>query len=214
METIRKLIADNRTWVDHRLKQDPQYFQRLSEGQNPHTLWIGCADSRVPESEITQARPGDIFVHRNIANMVIHTDMNMLSVLDFAVNALKVKHVVVCGHYLCGGVHAAMENRSNGLVDNWIRHIKDVYRLYEQDLEQIEDPSLRFDKLVEFNVYEQVFDLMKTSIVQDAWKSRSEPILHGWVFDIRTGLIKDLGVSFDSNSELPAIYRVDSPVVR
>lgn len=214
METVRKLISDNRLWVDRKMAEDPSYFERLAEGQNPHTLWIGCADSRVPESEVTQARPGDIFVHRNIANMVIHSDMNMLSVLDFAVNTLQVKHVVVCGHYLCGGVKAAIGTAGTGLAANWIRHIKDVYRLYEEDLEQIKDPALRFDRLVEFNVYEQVFDLLKTSIIQEAWKSRQEPVLHGWVFDIRTGLIRDLGITFNSNTQLPDIYRVESEIVR
>ena len=154
-----------------------------------------------------------MFVHRNIANMVVHSDMNLLSVLDYAVNALLVKHVIVCGHYECGGVKAAMGGRQHGLVDNWIRHIKDVYRLYEDELEAIEDKQERFDKFVEFNVYEQVFDLSKTSIIQNAWEERKSPTIHGWVFDVRTGKIKDLGISFDSNTEIPKLYKIDSETV-
>jgi carbonic anhydrase len=213
MQMIHKLIAGNQQWVDSKLSKDSAFFERLSEGQAPEILWIGCADSRVPANEITNTQAGDIFVHRNIANMVIHSDMNMLSVLDYAVTILKVKHVIVCGHYLCGGVKAAMGNRQNGLVDNWIRHIKDVYRIYEKELESIEDNQQRFDRLVEVNVYEQVFDLSKTSIIQNAWDRDAHPKLHGWVFDIRTGFIKDLGVTFDNKTQIPKIYKIDSQIV-
>ena len=213
MQTIERLLDNNRLWVDEKLRTDSEYFNRLASGQNPEVLWIGCSDSRVPANEVTGTIPGEIFVHRNIANMVVHSDMNMLSVLDYAVNVLKVKHVIVCGHYACGGVKAAMGGKQNGLVDNWIRHIKDVYRLYQNELEAIEDEEKRFDRFVELNVYEQVFDLSKTSIVQNAWESRNEPILHGWVFNVRTGRIKDLNVSFDSKHQLPDIYKIDAELV-
>lgn len=213
MEIINKLLSGNRNWVNERLKDDNQFFEDLAEGQNPHVLWIGCSDSRVPANEVTQTSAGEIFVHRNIANMVIHSDMNMLSVLDYAVNVLKVKHVIVCGHYMCGGVKAAMGSRQNGLVDNWIRHIKDVYRIYENELEAITDEQKRFDRFVELNVYEQVFDLLKTSIIQNAWENRNEPKLHGWIFDVRSGLIKDLGISFDNKTQVPKIYKIDSETV-
>ena len=159
---------------------DPEFFQKLSKGQSPPLLWIGCADSRVPANEIIGAQPGEVFVHRNIANMVLHTDMNMLSVLDYAVNVLKVQHVIVCGHYGCGGVKAAMGNQSIGLIDNWVRHIKDVYRLHKEELDAIKDETKRFDQFVEFNVKEQVFDLAKTSIVQNAW-SKGQKIRSSWM---------------------------------
>jgi carbonic anhydrase len=213
MEIIRKLLSGNQEWVEQKLKNDSRYFENMAKGQNPEILWIGCSDSRVPANEVTQTEPGEIFVHRNIANMVVHSDMNMLSVLDYAVNALKVKHVIVCGHYMCGGVKAAMSSKPNGLVDNWIRHIKDVYRIYEHELESIKDEQQRFDRFVELNVYEQVFDLTKTSIIQNAWESRNEPKIHGWVFDVNTGRIKDLGISFNYDTQLPAIYKIESEIV-
>src|SRR5690554_4155978 len=155
-EFYNQLLENNKKWVQSKLELDPEYFKRLAQGQEPPLLWIGCADSRVPANEIIGAEPGEVFVHRNIANMVVHTDMNMLSVLDYAVNALKVKHLIVCGHYGCGGVKAAMCNQSFGLVDNWIRHIKSIYRLHKLELEAIEDENLRFDRFVELNVQEQV----------------------------------------------------------
>src|SRR5687768_12746636 len=212
MKLYNSLLEGNKKWVQKRLEKDPEYFEKLSQGQSPQFLWIGCSDSRVPANEITNTHAGDIFVHRNIANMVVHSDMNMLSVLDYAVNVLKVKHVIVCGHYGCGGVQAAMNNRQYGLVENWIRHIKDVYRIYETELEAIENIKERFDRFVELNVYEQVFDLSKTSIVQNAWETRNEPKLHGWVFDMSTGLLKDLGVSFDNKTQLPKLYKIDSDI--
>ena len=209
MEIYEQLLLENKAWAEERQRTDPKYFSRLAEGQRPEILWIGCSDSRVPEHEITNRRPGEIFVHRNIANMVVHTDMNLLSVLDFAVNLLQVKHIIVCGHYLCGGVEAAMQNKQHGLVDNWIRGVRDVYRLYETELNAISDPQMRFDRLVELNVYEQVLDVAKTSIVQNAWSTRTYPIVHGWVFDIRTGLIKDTGVHVTSKTPLPRMYRLN-----
>lgn len=213
MDIYKSLLEGNKNWVKERLEADPAFFERLSKGQNPQVLWIGCSDSRVPANEITNTQPGDIFVHRNIANMVVHSDMNMLSVLDYAVSILKVKHVIVCGHYGCGGVKAAMENQQFGLVDNWLRFIKDVYRIHSKELDSIKDEHERFDRLVELNVMEQVFDLSKTSIIQNSWRERNNPKVHGWVYSLKTGIIKDLGVSLDSTSTLPSIYRIDSKVV-
>jgi carbonic anhydrase len=213
MDVYKSLLDGNKQWVKERLSQDPDFFERLSKGQSPQILWIGCSDSRVPANEITKTMPGEIFVHRNIANMVVHSDMNMLSVLDYSVNILKVKHVIVCGHYGCGGVAAAMENKQYGLVDNWLRYIKDVYRLHHKDLDRIKDPESRFNRFVELNVMEQVFDLSKTSIIQNAWKDRNEPVVHGWVYSLKTGIIKDLNVSLDSQADLPEIYRTYSPII-
>ncbi len=207
------LLEGNRQWVQERLEVDPEYFARLAKGQHPQVLWIGCSDSRVPANEVTRTQPGDIFVHRNIANMVVHTDMNMLSVLDYAVNVLEVKHVIVCGHYGCGGVKAAMENTQFGLIDNWLRTIKDVYRTHAQELDSIEDNEERFKRFVELNVIEQVFDLSRTSIIQNAWRQRNNPKVHGWVYDIGTGIINDLQVTLHSKSELPSIYKIESQVL-
>jgi len=208
MNIYRALLEGNKTWVAKKLQEDPQFFERLSKGQSPQVLWIGCSDSRVPANEITGTQPGDIFVHRNIANMVVHSDLNMLSVLDYAVNILKVRHVIVCGHYGCGGVQAAMQNEQYGLVDNWLRYIKDVYRMHQKELDAIENPTARFDRFAELNVIEQVFGLSKTSIIQNAWKDRQSPIIHGWIYSLKTGLINDLGVSFDRQESLPPIYRL------
>jgi len=193
MKTYYKnLIDNNRKWVSEKLDQDSDFFNKLAHGQKPPVLWIGCADSRVPANEITGTQPGEMFVHRNIANMVIHTDMNMLSVLDYAVNVLDVKHVIVCGHYGCGGVLAAMDTKEYGLIDNWIRHIKDVYRLHRHELDSIEDMVKRANRFVEINVIEQVADLSKTSILQNAWKNGKQTQIHGWVYDIKNGLIQEL----------------------
>jgi len=213
MDTYKELLKGNKLWVQEKLRQDPKFFERLSKGQSPEVLWIGCSDSRVPANEITGTNPGDIFVHRNIANMVVHSDMNMLSVLDYAVSILKVKHVIVCGHYGCGGVKAAMTNEQYGLVDNWLRHIKDVYRLHQEELDSITDEEQRLNRFAELNVIEQVFDLSKTSIIQNAWRSRSLPMIHGWIYDVATGILQDLGVSLHSKSKLPSIYNVTGKVV-
>lgn len=209
MKLYDALIENNKNWVASKLDLDPNYFTNLAKGQSPPVLWIGCADSRVPANEIIGAQPGEVFVQRNIANMVVHTDMNMLSVLDYAVNALKVKHVIVCGHYGCGGVKAAMQNQSIGLIDNWLRHIKDVYRLHKDELDGINDEVARFDRFVEVNVKEQVFDLAKTSIVQNAWHNNQELYLHGWVYGLDSGLIKDLGVNVSNDSELDKVYQLN-----
>jgi len=204
-----KLIENNKNWVAEKLSLNPNYFTNLAKGQSPPVLWIGCADSRVPANEIIGAQPGEVFVQRNIANMVVHTDMNMLSVLDYAVHALKVKHIIVCGHYGCGGVKAAMKNESIGLIDNWLRHIKDVYRLHKNELDSIEDEEARFRRFVEVNVKEQVFDLAKTSIVQNAWHKGQELNLHGWVYGLDSGLIKDLQVNVGNDYELDKVYQLN-----
>jgi carbonic anhydrase len=204
----KKILDNNKKWVENKLAISPNYFKNLADGQNPPLLWIGCSDSRVPANEIIGAEPGEVFVHRNIANMVVHSDMNMLSVLDYAVNALKVKHVIVCGHYGCGGVKAAMGNSSIGIIDNWIRHIKDVYRFHQQELDAITDEKERFNTFVEINVKEQVLDLAKTSIVQNAWKNGQELSLHGWVYGLNDGYVTDLGVNFSCDKDLDDVYQL------
>jgi carbonic anhydrase len=204
-----QLLTNNKKWVTEMLEKDENYFKSLAEGQKPPVLWIGCADSRVPANQITGTLPGEIFVHRNIANMVIHTDMNMLSVLDYAVNHLKVKHIIVCGHYGCGGVEAAMQNKSLGLINKWIRNIKEVYKDNYTELKKITDERKRFDRLVELNVIAQVYDLAKTSIVQKSWKDDSGLEIHGWVYGLNDGVIKDLKVSMDSPAHLDDIFTLD-----
>lgn len=205
----KKIIQNNKDWVEGIIKEDPEYFRRLAEGQKPPLLWIGCADSRVPANQIIGAQPGEVFVHRNIANMVVHSDMNMLSVLDYAVNVLKVEHVIVCGHYGCGGIKAAMGNDSIGLIDNWIRHIKNIYRLHKKELDGIEEEEKRFDRFVELNVIEQVYDLAKTSIVQAAWKTGQNLHLHGWAYGVSSGIIKDLNVNVSSEDQLDEVYQLN-----
>ncbi|HRG07660.1 MAG TPA: carbonate dehydratase [Cyclobacteriaceae bacterium] len=210
MEKYNQLLLQNRAWVEQMLHEDKDYFNKLANTQKPEFLWIGCADSRVPANQITGTNPGEVFVHRNIANMVVHTDMNMLSVLDYAVNVLEVNHVIVCGHYGCGGVRAAMGHQQIGLIDNWIRHIKDVYRLHQDELEAITDKKQREDRFIELNVMEQVYDLGKTSIIQNAWQRRGGfPYIHGWVYDIGNGIIKDLKVSMHDDSEMPDVYKFE-----
>jgi carbonic anhydrase len=206
-ELYQSLLKGNRQFIAESLNKDPDYFNKLVKGQAPPVLWIGCADSRVPANQITHTAPGEIFVHRNIANMVIHSDMNMLSVLDYAVNVLKVKHVIVTGHYGCGGVIAAMSNEQFGLIDNWLRHIKDVYRLHAKELDAISDMTKRTDRLVEFNVMENVYNLCKTSIVQNAWQNGQPLGVHGWVYSISTGIITDMKVSAYDNANMDNVFR-------
>jgi carbonic anhydrase len=208
--TYDNLLKWNKEWVEHTLKEDNQYFSKLAKGQNPPVLWIGCADSRVPANQITGTNPGDIFVHRNIANMVIHTDMNMLSVLDYAVAVLKVKHVIVCGHYGCGGVIAAMSNKQFGLIDNWLRHIKDVYRTHAFELDMMEDDDERGRRLVELNVIENVYNVCKTSTIQNAWKQGQKLSVHGWAYSLESGIITDLKVSFNSDEKLGSVFKFES----
>jgi carbonic anhydrase len=205
--TYESLLAGNKRFIEKSLQEDSLYFEKLSNGQTPPILWIGCADSRVPANQITNTQPGEIFVHRNIANMVIHTDMNMLSVLDYAVSILQVKHVIVTGHYGCGGVIAAMTNKEFGLIDNWLRHIKDVYRLHAQELDAISDETERTDRLVEYNVIENVHNLCKTSIVQNAWLKGQPLGVHGWVYSLKSGLITDMKVSAYDNANMDNVFR-------
>jgi carbonic anhydrase len=204
------LIKGNSNWVATRVKEDPEYFTKLAKGQSPEVLWIGCSDSRVPANEVTGTKPGEVFVHRNIANVCVHSDMNMLSVLDYAVNVLKVKHIIVAGHYGCGGVAAALSNKQFGLIDNWLRHIKDVYRLHSHELDRITDETQKINRLVELNVSEQVYNLCKTSIVQNAWMERADLQVHGWIVNLNSGLIKDLGVTSSSPNNLGYVYELDS----
>lgn len=187
-----QLLENNKRWVEERVAADPDHFKRLAEGQTPPVLWIGCADSRVPANEITGTRGGEIFVHRNIANMVVHADINMLSVLQYAVEVLKVDHVIVCGHYGCGGVQASMTTKNYGLLNKWLRNIMEVYREHRAELEAIGDEKARLRRYVELNVIEQTRNLAKTTVVQKAWKDRQSPTLHGWVYDIADGYIQDL----------------------
>lgn len=207
-ESYQKLIRGNKLFAETKLFQDPDYFKKLAEGQTPTYLWIGCSDSRVPANEITHTQSGEIFVHRNIANLVVHTDSNLLSVLEYAVNFLNVKHIIVCGHYGCGGVNAAMSNSFHGFVDDWLRNIKDVYHKHEKELAAIEDRTDRANRLTELNVIEQVRNLAKTTIVQKAWSER--PLfLHGWVYGLNNGLVKDLAVIHDEGEDIDPIYRFD-----
>lgn len=190
MHSYEKLLLENKAWAAEKVAEDPDYFNRLAHIQTPEFLWIGCSDSRVPANEITGTQPGEIFVHRNVANMVVNTDTNLLSVLDYAVMHLKVKHVIVCGHYGCGGIKASTTNQDFKLVLNmWLRNIKDVYRIHRNELDSIKDEEKRVDRLVELNVKEQVMNLAKTSIIQRAWKERQAPDLHGWVYGLKDGII-------------------------
>lgn len=209
-EFVKKMLENNRIWVQSKLNLDPDYFTRLSSTHQPKMLWVGCSDARVPANEITGTQPGEVFVHRNISNMVIHTDINLLSVLSYAVEVLGVRHIIVCGHYGCGGIQAAMSNNSFGLIDNWLRHIKDVYRKHYNELEEIKEENLRWKKLVELNVREQVLNLCKTSIVQSAWQQGHFLQVHGWVYDIHDGVLKDLEVTFESNERLASLYKFDT----
>jgi carbonic anhydrase len=209
METYQKLLLENKAWAKEKIQDDPEYFDRLAHIQTPEFLWIGCSDSRVPANEITNTQPGEIFVHRNVANLVIHTDVNLLSVLEYAVEHLKVKHVIVCGHYGCGGVKAALSNHDFKQVLNmWIRNIKDVYRIHREELDLIDDEEARFDRLVELNVVEQVMHLAKTSIIQRAWKKEQRPDLHGWVYGLKDGIINPV-FEMRANTPLDPLYEYD-----
>jgi len=207
--SYEKLLLENKAWAHEKVEDDPNFFKRLADIQKPEFLWIGCSDSRVPANEITGTQPGEIFVHRNIANLVIHTDVNLLSVLEYAVVHLKVKHVIVCGHYGCGGVKASMSNHDFKQVLNmWLRNIKDVYRLHSDELNNIADENNRFDRLVELNVMEQVLHLAKTSIIQKAWQNDQRPQLHGWVYGLKDGLIKPV-FEMDPGTPIDPLYTYD-----
>ncbi len=209
-KSYQKLIQGNKLYHQTKVFQDPDYFKKLSQGQKPDYLWIGCSDSRVPANEITSTHSGEIFVHRNIANLVVHTDTNMLSVLEYAVKYLGVRHIIVCGHYGCGGINASMTNTHHGFVDNWLRNIKDVYHANYEELKKISDQTLRSNRLTELNVIEQVRNLAKTTIVQEAWSER-ELHLHGWVYGLNDGKVVDLSVIHNNREDIDKIYRYDLP---
>lgn len=203
-ERLKYLFENNKQWAERIKQEDPAFFEQLSKEQHPEYLWIGCSDSRVPTNQIINLPPGEIFVHRNIANMVLHTDLNCLSVIQYAVEVLKVKHVIVCGHYGCGGVKASLEKEHHGLVDHWLRHIKDVYRLYEPELESLdEDKKIR--RLCEYNVIEQVKNVGRSTVVRQAWKGNADLSIHGWIYDLKDGLLTDLGTSLKSIEELEQV---------
>ena len=194
---VDQLLQNNRAWAADRIKRDPTFFTRLEKQQAPEFLWIGCSDSRVPANEIVGLDPGELFVHRNVANVVVHTDLNCLSVLQFAVDVLRVKHVIVCGHYGCGGVRAALEKDSHGLIDNWLRHVQDVARAHEVKLNAMPDMDSRVHKLCELNVIDQVQNVARTTVVQDAWRRGHDVKVHGWIYGLKDGLITDLGMAMD-----------------
>lgn len=206
MKPYEALLNDNKHWAAKKLAEDPGFFERLLHVQSPEFLWIGCSDSRVPPNEITQTEPGEIFIHRNVANLVVNTDVNLMSVVDYAVNHLKIKHVVVCGHYGCGGVKAAMSNTDFDQVLNmWLRSIKDIHRIHRKELNAIENEEMKLNRLIELNVQEQVFNLAKTAIIQKAWANELRPDLHGWVYDLHDGLIKPI-VEMKAGTDIDPLY--------
>lgn len=206
MRELKTLLENNRIWSESIRAHDPNFFQSLAQQQNPRYLWIGCSDSRVPATQLVGLKAGDLFVHRNVANVVVHTDFNCLSVLQFAVDVLKVAHVIVCGHYNCGGVEAAMRNRQLGLIDNWLRHVQDVIRNHEARLSAITDDVERLNRLCELNVIEQVLSLGRTTIVQGAWARNQELVIHGWIYGIEDGLLRELEISVANQQELSMAY--------
>ena len=208
MRFLRKLIENNRAWVESVLPDDPDFFANLAKGQKPELLWIGCADSRVPANQVIGLKPGEVFVHRNIANIVVHSDFNCQSVIEFAVSVLKVKHIIVCGHYSCGGVKAATQNHHVGLIDGWLRHIRDVRQKHDALLRVIEDKEQLIDRLCELNVVEQALNVCHTTVVQDAWTHGQELAVHGWIYSIKDGLLKDLNVTIAGPTDIAEAYRV------
>ncbi len=208
MRILSNLFENNRKWAESIKKTDPDFFAKLSRQQSPEFLWIGCSDSRVPSNQIVGMMPGEIFVHRNIANVVIHTDLNCLSVIQYAVEVLKVKHIIVCGHYGCGGIKAALDKKAIGLIDTWLRHIKDVYRLHQESLDALTDQNEKLNRLCEFNVIEQVANVCHTSIVQKAWAAGQDLSVHGWIYSIEDGILKDLNVCVAGSCEISPTYQV------
>ena len=207
MKDLKRLLEQNRAWAEGIRADDPGFFPTLAKQQSPKFLWIGCADSRVPATQLAGMVPGEMFVHRNVANVVVHTDFNCLSVVQYAVDVLKVEHIIVCGHHGCGGVKAALDNLSLGLIDNWLRHVQDVLHAHEELLTQIEDESERVDRLCELNVIEQVVNVSRTTIVQSAWQRGQELVVHGWIYGLQDGLLRDLGISIDSAARLNEAYQ-------
>ncbi|HHJ38195.1 MAG: carbonic anhydrase [Methylothermaceae bacteria B42] len=211
MKLLQHLFENNRRWVEEVEKENPGFFHRLAKGQSPEYLWIGCSDSRIPANEVVGLMPGELFVHRNVANLVIHTDMSLLSVLQYAVEVLQVKHVIVCGHYGCGGVIGAMKGESLGLIDNWLRFIKDIYHRNEEILDSMHEQQ-RADRLCELNVIQQVANLVHTTIVQDAWQRGQNLAVHGWIYDIKDGKLRDLNVCISAPEQLNEVYRMDARI--
>jgi carbonic anhydrase len=209
MKAHEKLLLENKAWSLEKQQDDPQYFLKMAKDQKPNFLWIGCSDSRVPANEVTNTDPGEMFVHRNIANMVVHTDLNLLSVLQYAVEVLGVNDIIVCGHYGCGGVKAALSHQSLGLIDKWLRNIKDVYRIHRDEIDALPDDDAKTNRLVEFNVQEQVMNLAKTSIIQHAWKHNKRPHLHGWVYGLNNGIIKPV-FDMPPNTPIDPIFQYDN----
>ncbi len=202
MRVLKTLFENNKRWADGIKEKDPDFFKKLSKQQNPEYLWIGCSDSRVPANEIVGLIPGEVFVHRNIANLVVHTDLNCLSVIQFALHVLKIKHIIVCGHYGCGGIKAAIENKDHGLIDNWLQHIRDIYRFHKIELDALDNDVSKCNLLCELNVREQVLNVCKTTIVKNVWNSGAELSVHGWIYDIKNGLLKDLGICVTSEKDI------------
>ena len=210
MTTIHDLLENNRAWAEERLAKDSEYFARLSRGQSPGFIWIGCSDSRVPAITIMDLQPGTIFVHRNIANLVVHTDLNCLSVVQYAVEVLKIKHIIVCGHYGCGGIKAAMESREHGLIDNWLQNIKDIYRYHQAKIDAIKNQKEKWDKMCELNVIEQVANLCHTTIVQNAWKSGQKLAVHGWIYSMEDGILKDMNITTTKADEILLAHKLNT----
>jgi carbonic anhydrase len=206
MDDLKYLIENNRVWAEGIKASNPKFFQTLSEQQSPNYLWIGCSDSRAPATQLVGLMPGELFVHRNVANIVVHTDFNCLSVMQFAVDVLRVSHIIVCGHYGCGGVKAAMENTGSGLINNWLRHVQDVMHNHAGLLSEIEDERARLDRLCELNVIEQIINVSRTTIVQNAWERGQELILHGWIYGLKDGLLRDLNISINNRDDVARVY--------
>ncbi len=207
MKDLNRLLDQNRAWAEGIKASDPDFFQTLAKQQSPKFLWIGCSDSRVPANQLVGLIPGEMFVHRNVANVVVHTDFNCLSVMQYAVDVLQVDHIIICGHHGCGGVKAALENSQLGLIDNWLRHVQDVIRDHEPALMKIDDETKRLDRLCELNVTEQVLNVCRTTIVQSAWQRGQELVVHGWIYGLEDGLLRDLGISIDCAERLAAAYQ-------
>jgi carbonic anhydrase len=208
MNEFERLLEDNKKWAQQQVEEDPDFFKRLEALQSPEFLWIGCSDSRVPANQITNTKPGEIFVHRNVANLVVNGDMNILSVLQYSVEVLKVKHIIVCGHYGCGGIQAAMTNQSFGVLNNWLRNIKDVYRLHQAEVDALSTAEEKNDRMTELNVQEQVMNLAKTGIIQGAWKKEQRPYLHGWVYSLKNGILKSI-LEMPPNTPVNPIYKFE-----
>ena len=207
MRVLKHLFDNNRAWAEKMTNHNPRFFERLAAQQHPDYLWIGCADSRVPANEIIGLLPGEVFVHRNVANLVIHTDLNSLSVIQYAVDVLKIRHIIVCGHYGCGGVHASMQHEEFGLIDNWLRHLKDLFMKHDRELSSLPE-SERFDRFCELNVIEQVYNVCHTTIVQEAWGRGQELSVHGWIYGLQDGHLKDLDVCITNRDEIQRLYRM------